>query len=73
MTEPERDPGEPSSFQPEAFVSAMAWDLPPHPASEVNTREDLAVFVTALRDDFIRSGTDWENQTLDRFLPSLTD
>lgn len=50
----------------------MAWDLPSHPANEVRTREDLAAFVAALRDDFIRSGTEWENQTLDRFLDALS-
>ncbi len=50
----------------------MAWALPPHPANEVRTREELAAFVTALRDDFIRSGADWENQTLDRFLDALS-
>lgn len=50
----------------------MAWELRPDPANEVRTREDLAAFVTTLRDDFVRSGTDWENPTLDRFLDALS-
>ncbi|BCJ34522.1 hypothetical protein Athai_20250 [Actinocatenispora thailandica] len=49
----------------------MPWELPPDPAEDVSSREELATFVRALQDDFARRGEEWENPTLDRFLEAL--
>jgi hypothetical protein len=35
---------------------------------EIDTREDLAAFVAALRQDLIEGPAGWENESLDRFL-----
>lgn len=37
----------------------------------IRTREDLAAFVWALDRDRANHSTDWENSTLDRYLPAL--
>jgi len=37
----------------------------------IETREDLARFVRALRDDLLNNGGAWENPTLERFLEAL--
>ena len=37
----------------------------------VRTREDLARFVVALRQDLLRNHAAWENPTLERFLGAL--
>jgi len=37
----------------------------------VQTREDLAAFVLALRDDLTTGGSRWENATLDSYLEAL--
>ena len=38
----------------------------------VTTRDDLASFVTALKDDLITHGSDWENPDLERFLEAMS-
>lgn len=40
--------------------------------SSVATREQLASFVAALRDDLARNPEQWENVTLERFLSALS-
>jgi len=37
----------------------------------VESKEDLADFLAALRNDLIENPDDWENQTLDRFLDGM--
>lgn len=37
----------------------------------VRTREDLAAFVLALRQDLLSNQAAWENPTLERFLEAL--
>lgn len=37
----------------------------------VRTREDLATFVLALREDLLANQAAWENPTLERFLQAL--
>ena len=37
---------------------------------EVRSREDLVQFVTSLRNELV-SGSEWENDTLDRYLEAL--
>ncbi|WP_246108821.1 DUF7660 family protein [Streptomyces sedi] len=41
------------------------------PDDEIRSREELAAFVRALHQDFLRSGGEWENQTLATFLEAL--
>jgi hypothetical protein len=38
----------------------------------VQTRDDLASFVSALRDDLLQHADEWENPTLDRFLDAFS-
>jgi hypothetical protein len=38
---------------------------------QVNSKEDLADFIDAMREDFLRNPEDWENHTLDRFLDAM--
>ena len=40
-------------------------------AREVQTREDLAVFVQRLRADLLARSDEWENATLERFLEAF--
>jgi hypothetical protein len=40
-------------------------------ADAVQTREDLAVFVLALRTDLVTDNERWENPTLDRYLEAF--
>lgn len=40
-------------------------------AEAVQTREDLAAFVLALRDDLTTGRSTWENATLDRYLEAF--
>jgi hypothetical protein len=37
----------------------------------VQTREDLAWFALALREDFLSNEAEWENPTVDRFLEAF--
>ncbi|WP_437182418.1 DUF7660 family protein [Pseudomonas xantholysinigenes] len=37
----------------------------------VESKEDFADFLAALRNDLIENPDDWENQTLDRFLDGM--
>jgi uncharacterized protein YukE len=37
----------------------------------INTREDLADFVSSLREELAKNPDEWENQTLDRFLDAM--
>ena len=37
----------------------------------VNSKQSLADFVLALRDDLIANGTEWENATLDQYLEAV--
>lgn len=37
----------------------------------INTKEDLAEFLFDLRKDFKENPSDWENQTLDRYLDAM--
>jgi hypothetical protein len=37
----------------------------------ITTKEELAEFVTALREDYAANGDKWENQTLDSFLEAM--
>ncbi|MFE4959485.1 hypothetical protein ACFRCW_37240 [Streptomyces sp. NPDC056653] len=37
----------------------------------IPNREALAAFLARLREDHAQHGTEWENQTLDRFLEAL--
>jgi hypothetical protein len=37
----------------------------------INTKEDLAEFLSGLRKDLIENPGDWENQTLDRYLDAM--
>ena len=39
--------------------------------AKIETREDLATFVAALRRDLLGSPDDWENPTLERYLEAL--
>ncbi|MFI1438688.1 DUF7660 family protein [Streptomyces fructofermentans] len=41
------------------------------PDDEVRSRDELVSFVEGLREDYLRRGHEWENQTLDRFLEGL--
>lgn len=38
---------------------------------EIQTREDLATFISDLRQDLLRSPDNWENVDLERFLEAL--
>lgn len=42
-----------------------------HP-NEVQTRDDLALFVKALGDEYARSGGEWENDSLGNYLEALS-
>ncbi|MNL59379.1 hypothetical protein D3C87_1831050 [compost metagenome] len=37
----------------------------------INTKEDLAEFVSNLRKDFMKNPGDWENQTLDGYFDAM--
>ncbi|HEY1028119.1 MAG TPA: hypothetical protein VGE28_10910 [Pseudomonas sp.] len=37
----------------------------------INTKDDLAGFVSGLREELTESPEEWENQTLDRFLDAM--
>jgi hypothetical protein len=39
--------------------------------SHIQSREDLAAFVRALREDLLAHPDEWENPTLDRFLEAF--
>ncbi|WP_443333355.1 DUF7660 family protein [Streptomyces sp. TSRI0281] len=41
------------------------------PDDEVRSRDELVSFVRELRQDYLRRGYEWENQSLDRFLEAL--
>ncbi|MFF1449665.1 hypothetical protein ACFVYF_16170 [Streptomyces sp. NPDC058274] len=41
------------------------------PDDEIHSREDLVAFVSALHQEYLRDGSEWENQTLDAFLEGL--
>ncbi|MGW6740838.1 DUF7660 family protein [Streptomyces sp. NPDC055025] len=41
------------------------------PDDEIHSREELAAFVRALHQDFLRQGDTWENNTLATFLEAL--
>lgn len=41
------------------------------PDDEVRSREELVSFVRELRQDYLRRGHEWENQSLDGFLEAL--
>ncbi|MFD0022707.1 hypothetical protein ACIA74_39010 [Streptomyces sp. NPDC051658] len=41
------------------------------PDDEVRSRDELVSFVRELRQDYLRRGHEWENQSLDRFLEAL--
>lgn len=45
--------------------------MDPVDADAVRTREDLARFVAALRQDLLSNRAAWENPTLERFLGAL--
>jgi len=38
---------------------------------KIESKEDLAVFVENLRDNFLRSRFEWENPTVDRYLDAM--
>jgi hypothetical protein len=45
-----------------------------HPSeliASIQSREDFVAFVEALRQSFVESPEDWENQTVERFLEAL--
>lgn len=37
----------------------------------IDTKEDLADFVSSLREELTKNPDEWENQTLDRFLDAM--
>lgn len=37
----------------------------------IESRQDLIVFIEALRENLLRNADDWENPTLERFLAAL--
>jgi hypothetical protein len=39
--------------------------------SNVVSKEDLADFIEALRDDFLKDPSAWENHTVDRYLDAM--
>jgi hypothetical protein len=41
------------------------------PDGEVCSRDELVAFVRELRQDYLRRGHEWENQSLDHFLEAL--
>jgi hypothetical protein len=45
--------------------------MDPVDVDAVRTREDLATFVLALREDLLANQAAWENPTLERFLEAL--
>ena len=45
--------------------------MDPVDVDSVRTREDLATFVLALRQDLLSNPAAWENPTLERFLEAL--
>jgi hypothetical protein len=45
--------------------------MPLTPDDEVRSRDELVSFVQELREDYLRRGHEWENQSLDRFLEAL--
>lgn len=38
---------------------------------EISNKEQLAVFVAKLQDDFVSSAEDWENQDIGRYLAAI--
>jgi hypothetical protein len=42
-------------------------------SSSVSSKEDLADFIDALKDDFIKNSVEWENPTIDRFLDAMAE
>lgn len=37
----------------------------------IQSRQDLILFIEALREDLVQNATNWENSTLERFLGAL--
>ncbi|MFC4860096.1 DUF7660 family protein [Pseudomonas sp. MAHUQ-62] len=37
----------------------------------IDTKEDLAEFLSGLREDLIKNSGDWENKTLERYLDAM--
>jgi hypothetical protein len=51
----------------------MSVEMADHEANgvEVSSKEDLADFIEAMREDLLKDPTQWENATLDRFLEAM--
>jgi len=39
---------------------------------KVNNRKDFIKFINALHTEFLKNGSEWENNTLERFLEAMT-
>jgi len=40
-------------------------------SSSVSSKDDLADFIEALKDDFVKNSAEWENPTVDKFLEAM--